>query len=192
MGIISSLFNKFIEIRSYKIGKGIARAMFISALAMKEHYKDSAPSYAFIAGKALDTRPKWKRIDVVTFEYEPSGNQIKISDKQSIKDVIHMIVDVETEYIFNALPFERIEELTELSNKAVDDYLSKQNCKFIIERVDDVGCSHKTVEEMIAVIERMRDIEATRLVQELSALADTLPKKKKPKEKKPSGSEAAM
>ncbi|RQW86459.1 MAG: hypothetical protein EHM79_09635 [Geobacter sp.] len=127
MGIIGLLFNKFMDNRSYKTGKGIAGAMFMSSLAMKEHYKESAPSYAWIAGKALETRPKWKRIDEVTFEHEPSETQIEISDKQSIKDVIHMIVEVEIEYIFSSLPYGRIEELLNLSNKAVNDYFKKQN-----------------------------------------------------------------
>jgi hypothetical protein len=74
MKLLDLLAERFLEKRAKKYGSGCARAMLISALAMKEHYKGVASSYAWLARKALNTRPNWKQVNETVSIYEPEPN----------------------------------------------------------------------------------------------------------------------
>lgn len=66
-------------------GRSAARAMMLAALTMKHHYGAAAPSYAFLARKALSTRPYWKQVGEKHFQYERSGSYMVWSSVNTIE-----------------------------------------------------------------------------------------------------------
>lgn len=110
LDMLVMLSEKGLERRARKYGKGCARVMLISFSAMKEHYKGEAPTYAWIARKALNTRPDWRQVNETTFIYEqgPKNDQpvdvaeyrdtpwltgmLEITDAMSLWDVIQEVI----------------------------------------------------------------------------------------------------
>jgi hypothetical protein len=137
MKLLDSLAERFLEKRAKKYGKGCARAMLISALAMKEHYKGVAPSYAWLARKALNTRPNWKHVSETVFIYEPGpnsdgsldpdkytgqpwlGSTLDITDDMSLWDVIQDVI--RTELYWNYLRDLEIWKRLELTDLALSE-----------------------------------------------------------------------
>lgn len=137
MKLLELLTERFLEKRARKYGKGCARAMLISALAMKEHYKGTAPTYAWLARKALDTRPNWKQASETHFIYEPGPNSdgsldlnqyndqpwlngtLNITDDKSLWDVIQDVI--RTELYWNYLRDLEIWKRLELMNLALNE-----------------------------------------------------------------------
>lgn len=113
MKLFELLMDRILERRVRKYGKGCARAMLISFLAMKEHYKEEAPTYAWLARQALNTRPHWKQTSQITFVYDlgPSIDQpidldkyretpwltgtLDITDGMSLWDVVQGVMQTE-------------------------------------------------------------------------------------------------
>jgi len=127
MKFFDMLKERFIERRVRKYGKGCARAMAISALTMKQHYEGVAPTYAWLARKALTTRPHWQQMGETTFIYElapPSVGIIDIDDSMSLWDVIQKIIEMELYwYYLKDLEMWRKDELIELSLNEAGKYL---------------------------------------------------------------------
>ncbi|MBZ5506880.1 MAG: hypothetical protein LAO78_15600 [Acidobacteriia bacterium] len=69
--------------------------MTISFLAAKRKYKGVAPTYAWLARKALLTRNHWKQITETDFVFEKSGEEVTISDDMNLLKVIHIVIDTE-------------------------------------------------------------------------------------------------
>ncbi len=76
-------------------GRWNAKGMLVSFLAMQEHYKGSAPTYAWLARKVMLARSHWEQVGEISFVFAKSGEQIQISDDMSLLRVMHMVVDVE-------------------------------------------------------------------------------------------------
>jgi hypothetical protein len=137
MKLLDLLTERFLEKRAKKYGKGCARAMLISALAMKEHYKGVVPSYAWLARKALNTRPNWKQVSETVFIYEPGpnsdgcldpdtysgqpwlGGTLDITDDKSLWDVIQDVI--RTELYWNYLSDLEIWKRFELTDLALSE-----------------------------------------------------------------------
>jgi hypothetical protein len=132
--LLDLLAERLLEKRAKKYGKGSARAMLSSALAMKEHYKGVAPSYAWLARKALNTRLDWKQVSETLFIYKPGPNSdgsldldkysdqpwlngtLDITDDKSLWDVIQDVIRAELywNYLRDLEIWKRL-ELTDLA-----------------------------------------------------------------------------
>jgi hypothetical protein len=137
MKLLDLLAQRFLEKRAKKYGKGCARAMLTSALAMKEHYKGVAPTYAWLARKGLNTRPHWKQVSETIFIYEHGpnsdgsldpdkysgqlwlGGTLDITDDMSLWDVIQEVI--RTELYWNYLRDLEIWKRLELTDLALSE-----------------------------------------------------------------------
>jgi len=113
LDMLEMLSERALEKRARKYGKGCARVMLFSFSAMKEQYKGEAPTYAWIARKALNTRPDWRQVNETTFVYELGPNSdesmdlaeyrdepwltstLEITDAMSLWDVIQEVIRTE-------------------------------------------------------------------------------------------------
>ncbi len=135
MKLLDLLLERYLERGARKYGKGCARVMLIAALAMKERYKDVAPTYAWIARKALNTRPSWRQINETTFVYElgpiieqpvaenkdnqlPTGI-LDVTDTMSLLDVIQEVI--RTELFWHHLRDQEIWKRLELIDLALNE-----------------------------------------------------------------------
>jgi len=117
--LLESLAGGNAERRVRKYAKGCARAMLISFTAMKNHYKDEAPTYAWLSRKALDTRPYWNQVGERSFRYEQAPDfddtsldstdysdkqwltgTIEITDEMSLLDVIQDVLRTELYWFY--------------------------------------------------------------------------------------------
>jgi hypothetical protein len=109
-----------------RFGKGCARAMLLAALTMKHKHEGVAPTYAWLARKALETRPYWSRINETHFLYEKTGQIIEVGDEVSLSDVVQLVVEAEVESIASSLPRWRRDELCVIAWGGATDYLRQK------------------------------------------------------------------
>ncbi|MFH0984276.1 MAG: hypothetical protein V1882_01945 [Candidatus Omnitrophota bacterium] len=115
----------FVEFQTKIFAKSCASAMLMSFLGMKKHYKEQAPTFAWLACKALETRPNWEQITPTVFQYRLStdGDVISIADDMSLADVVRMVVGEELDYNLRSLDATRRLTLIKLgvneANKAL-------------------------------------------------------------------------
>ena len=95
--MLDSILNRLLERRARKFGKGCARVMLISFQAAKEHYKGEASTYAWLARKALNTRPHWKQVNETAFAYDlgPGGTQSAEADESNNENWLKGVVDID-------------------------------------------------------------------------------------------------
>jgi hypothetical protein len=145
MKLLDLLTERLIEKRAKKYGKGCAKAMLISALAMKEHYKGVAPTYAWLARKALNTRPQWKQVSETIFTYERGPNSdgslddlekhqpwlngtLDITDDMSLSDVIQDVIRTELYwYYLRDLEIWKRLELIDLALSEASKFINKSS-----------------------------------------------------------------
>ena len=87
-----------------------------------------APTYAWLARKALLTRDHWKQVDETTFLFEKSGEPIQITDEMNLLHVTHLVVDVEYGYEVGTTrpPEWQKQELLLLAHYEVDQHMKPQ------------------------------------------------------------------
>jgi hypothetical protein len=113
MKALDLFWEGFVERRVRKFGRGCARAMLMSFTSQKAYYEGFAPTYAWVARKALNTRPNWSQVDQITFVYkcDPTNRiapdtttdkdkrwmtgTLEIDDSMSLLDVIKEVVRIE-------------------------------------------------------------------------------------------------
>jgi hypothetical protein len=113
------------ERNARSLGKGCARAMLIGMLALKEHYADSAPTYAWLARKVLCTRPHWKQISEQDFIFDRNGDRITVIDTNSLADVIQMVVAAEVTWVTTSCEQTRRQQLSKLAHDAAKKYIHR-------------------------------------------------------------------
>lgn len=79
-------------------GRWCAKAMIFSFTVARNQYKGVAPTYAWLARKALLNRSFWKQIAETDFVFEKSSDEITISDDMNLLHVIHLVIDIEFGY----------------------------------------------------------------------------------------------
>ena len=126
MGFFESVVNWFTEWEARKFGKGCARAMLFSANVMKHKYEGQAPTYAWLARKALLTRPNWNQLDGTRFTFSRSGQVIDITDDMSVMDVVHRVIEVELSHNLASVPTHRSQHLKGLAHEAADAYVGNK------------------------------------------------------------------
>lgn len=98
MGIVNSIIKW--QVKNY--AKGCTRAMLSSALAFNEYHKGKDVTYAFLAKKALSTRPDWKQITEAEFMFSKTNNSITITEEMSLKNIIDLVISEELiDYLSN-------------------------------------------------------------------------------------------
>ena len=126
MGILDRLAKWKVEWSARKFGKGCARAMLFSAMILKEQYEDTAPTYAWLAMKALSARPYWRPLNENKMLYTRTNEIIDISDDMSVADVTDLVIQAEMEWYVSSMPFLRRVELTELAHREALNYFSRK------------------------------------------------------------------
>lgn len=120
-------FVEWLEKRQVRaLGKGCARVMLIAGNVMKEKYGASAPSYAWLACKALCTRPHWKQVSDWDFVYTLTGERVTVLEGHSLLDVIHLVVGKEVKRATSHLDPMRRALLLLLAHEAADTYIRKR------------------------------------------------------------------
>jgi tetratricopeptide (TPR) repeat protein len=152
LDMLLMLSERSLEKRARKYGKGCARIMLFSFSAMKERYKGEAPTYAWIARKALNTRPDWRQVDETTFIYEmgPKNDQpmdvaeycdepwltgtLEITDVMSLWDVIQGVIRIELYwyYLRNVEIWNRL-HLMELAVSEAAKYIGPTNAFEVLQ-----------------------------------------------------------
>ena len=146
-GILRKLFESVAggntERRVQKYAKGCARTMLVSFTAMRHHYKDEAPNYAWLSRKVLDTRPYWNQVGERSFRYEKAPNfddtsldpadysdkpwltgTIEITDETSLLDVIQDVLRTELYWFFlRDLDILARLELTDIALETAEKYI---------------------------------------------------------------------
>lgn len=93
---------------------------------MKHKYEGVAPTYAWLARKALETRPCWSRVNETHFLYDRTMLTIKISDEMSLLDVVQLVVEAEVEWVASSLPQWRRNELCVIAWGGATEYLRRK------------------------------------------------------------------
>lgn len=124
MGFLDALRQRRAEKHARSWGKWCARTMLLSALASKHHYKGVAPTYAWLAGKALLTRNHWRQVSETGFLFDKTGDEITISDDMNLLQVIHLVITVEYGNELIHLPSWRREELVRLADNEADRFIT--------------------------------------------------------------------
>lgn len=119
---IDRILSWWIERSARKFGKGCARAMLFSFLVMKNKYEGVAPTYAWLAGRALGTRPYWIEENEWTFVFGRTGETVRITGDMSLLDVIRMVIGAEMSYNLSSLPPFQRAILTGLAQAQAEDY----------------------------------------------------------------------
>lgn len=131
MGVFRQIAEKFadslatsgMEKMASNAGTSIARSMLLSATTMKNFYGDAAPTYAWLARKALSARPRWQQVDEIRFRFE-NNQVIEIPDSYSLLQTIHAIIEVEvSDALIDNQPQWRVVELLRLAHKAGEDFI---------------------------------------------------------------------
>ena len=125
VGLVDMLLNWFAEWEARKFGKGCARAMLFSANVMRYKYEGLAPTYAWLARKALTTRSNWHQIDETNFVFEGSGQTIEVTDGLSVIDVVHLVIEVELTHSLSGLQPWRAQQLKTMAHEAADSYVRR-------------------------------------------------------------------
>ncbi|MCJ7501861.1 MAG: hypothetical protein MUP80_02205 [Acidobacteriia bacterium] len=99
--------------------------MLFTANVMRYKYEGHAPTYAWLARKALTTRSNWRQLDETHFIFEGSGQKIEVTDDLSVIDVVHIVIEVEMSHNLTSLPPWRIQQLKNLAHEAADAYVRK-------------------------------------------------------------------
>ena len=109
-------------------GRWCANAMIISFLAARRHYKGAAPTYAWLARKALLNRNSWKQISETDFVFEKNNVEITISDDMNLLQVIHLVIDVEFGYdlLSWGIPIWQCHMYLSLAHEAANKVVSKR------------------------------------------------------------------
>lgn len=76
-------------------GRWCANVMVIAFLAAKRKYKGVAPTYAWLARRALSNRNAWRQISDTAFLFEKTGEEVVITDEMNLLQVIHIVIDIE-------------------------------------------------------------------------------------------------
>lgn len=127
MRFLELLQRRWLEGNARLWGKECARVMLFAFMVKKNQYESTAPNYAWISRQALQTRTHWQQVGETTMLYDRSGQTVEISDGSSLRNVIHMVTEVEYGYELIKLttPSERANMLREAHN-AADKYLDKK------------------------------------------------------------------
>lgn len=75
-------------------GKWIAEAMLFGFSSLDLHYNNDAPT-GWLAGKALLTRAGWSQPSETEYHHEKSGKTVLITEHTPLRNVVHMIIDLE-------------------------------------------------------------------------------------------------
>ena len=124
--IFGTLVDRLVEMKVRWESKGCARVLLWAFAVMIETHKRVAPTHAWVACKALETRPSWTRNGERTFVFKSNGEEIEILDSFSMLDVIHRVIDVELRYNLRAFPSWRAQELLLLGHLEADRYISRK------------------------------------------------------------------
>jgi hypothetical protein len=82
-------------------------------------YKSDRHDRAWIAGKALVTRLRWRQVDETTFTYEPTGEPVKlIPGDGAIWSAIHAVIQVEYDYLLSIRKGMTISERAQMVREA--------------------------------------------------------------------------
>lgn len=126
MAFLEFVNGRLMERRIAKFGTGCASDMLLAALTMKHSYEGIAPTYAWLARKALETRPYWSRVNETHFLYDRTAQTIQIGDAMSLSDVVQLVVEAEVEWIASSLPKWRRDELCLIAWAAASDCLKRE------------------------------------------------------------------
>lgn len=118
------IINSIIKWQVKNYAKGCTRAMLSSALAFKEHCKGQPMTYAFLARKALSTRPNWKQINETEFIFTKTNNSITITEEMSLKNVIDLVVAEELIDSLNNMSKSEYDNLLQIALEEVNKTLS--------------------------------------------------------------------
>jgi hypothetical protein len=95
MGLFERFKLRRMENGAKRWGRWCAKAMVFSFTVFRHQYEGVAPTYAWLARKALSTRNDWKQINDTEFVFEKNGYEATISDDMNLLQVIHIVIDVE-------------------------------------------------------------------------------------------------
>ena len=128
--LISALLDKYIRWTVKRHARGTSRAMFLSALTLKDKFPNHH-YYSDYAKLALTTRPGWKQLGESFFEHN-SGLGFEISENHSLKQVIRSVVEIE----LRSIVFGRADAETLISSAIteVDNYFSRSQATSRMER----------------------------------------------------------
>lgn len=101
--------------------------MLFAFMVKKNQYESTAPSYAWISRRALETRTHWRQVGETTMLYDPSGQVVEMSDDLNLRSVIHLVIEIEYGHELSKLttPWECADMLCE-AHSAADRYLNKK------------------------------------------------------------------
>jgi len=127
MRFVELLQRRWFEGNARLWGKECARVMLFAFMVKKNQYESTAPSYAWISRRALETRTDWRQVGETTMLYDPSGQVVEMSDDLTLRSVIHLVIEIEYGYELSKLttPWECADMLRE-AHGAADGYLDKK------------------------------------------------------------------
>jgi hypothetical protein len=127
MKILDIFRRKAVEKAARRWGRWNAKSMMISFLAMENHYKGVAPTYAWLARKVLLTRSHWEQVGEITFCFDKSDQHVDITDDMTLLQVMHIVIDVEYAYELRdlGLPAWEQTDLLRLAHAETDRCIKK-------------------------------------------------------------------
>jgi len=127
MRFLELLQRRWLERNARFWGKECARVMLFAFMVKKNQYESTAPNYAWISRRALETRTHWRQVGETTMLYDRSGQAVEISDGLNLRSVIHLVIEIEYGYELSKLTtsWERADMLRE-AHDAADKYLDKK------------------------------------------------------------------
>lgn len=102
--------------------------MLFAFLVKKEQYKSTAPTFAWIARRAMLERTHWQQVGETTMLYDRSGQTIEIPDDSDLRLAIHAVIEIEYSYEIGRLvsPWECADMVRE-AHDAADKYIVKKS-----------------------------------------------------------------
>jgi hypothetical protein len=126
MSVIGRLLDGLNNRKAEKFGRDCTKAMLLSALVLKDKFRDIAPSYAWLARRAIATRAYWKQVSENSVRYERTGETFDINDGYSVADAIGVVIEAEMNWMCSAAESWRRSELRMFALAASLEYLRQQ------------------------------------------------------------------
>ncbi|MBA3914078.1 MAG: hypothetical protein H0X25_09560 [Acidobacteriales bacterium] len=110
--------------------------MLFGFSSLDVHYNNDAPT-GWLAGKALLTRAGWSQPSETEYHHEKSGKTVQINEGTPLRQVVHMIVDLEygTALANNkGLSAAKRQELLALAHHSADAVLDRKVPRHSVSR----------------------------------------------------------